>query len=209
MKELDRSIEDVITERPPTEQKFLLGHKLHIHASVFNLQLGNDAPARITPTHIRLDPNRKSVEVKVQRCPPEQKKFRNAYFQKFHFFEDAEPNPNALGHAASYLDPEDNSKYNVTIELRPAMQQSLARRHFSILKQSWQIFRGRYDFNNEILQHLLKNLSDAAFLHTCGIVSLQGILTSKRVLHGLANAAAHFQAHVLLFLQSMQNAFRS
>lgn len=50
---------------------------------------------------------------------------------------------------------------------------------------------------------------DPEFYDACGIITPQGMLTLKRVLHGLKNAAAHFHAHVTVRFQATQDALKS
>ena len=149
---------------------------------------------------VRLEPGRKPIKVKGRRYSPEQRKFLHKYVEKLKeldFFVDM---PTAEWQAAPLLVPKlgSKAKFRMAVDLRPV--------NAATIKESWPMPHlnsevndfaksscfSSLDFVSGYWQLPLEEESQSA----CGVVTPFGVVASKRVLPGLANATAYFQRTV-------------
>ena len=158
---------------------------------------------------VRLKPNETPIRVKARRYSPDQRAFLDKYLKKLLELDFCEEMPTASWHAAPLLVLKNNSKskYRLAIDLRPV--------NAATTKESWPMphldsevldFRGSaffaiLDFVSAYWQLPLHPESYTL----CGIVGPKGVIVSKRVLPGLANATSHFQSTVEPLFQELRD----
>ena len=149
---------------------------------------------------VRLQDGAKPVRVKARRYPPDQRAFLDSYLKALVDLDMCVELPNADWQAAPLCvaKPGSRSKFRLAIDLRPV--------NSATVKESWpmpHLESELLDFKGSAVFAVLDFVS--AFwqlpLHpesytTCGIVGPKGVVASKRVLPGMANASAYFQRTV-------------
>ena len=162
---------------------------------------------------VRLKHGYRPIRVKARRYSGEQRNFLNQYvdqLKEMGFFEDM---PTAEWQAAPLLVPKPGSKagYRMTVDLRPV--------NAATIKESWpmphldsevQDFSGSncfasLDFVSGYWQLPLHPDSYSA----CGVVTPRGVVISKRVLQGLANAVSFFQSSIEPLFSSLRGHFKA
>lgn len=149
---------------------------------------------------VRLEENRRSVRVKARRYSPDQREFLNKYVETLVEMGFCVDMPTAEWQAAPLLVPKIGSKakFRMAIDLRPV--------NAATVKVSWpmpHIDSEVNDFAGSICFACMDFVSgywqlplDPVSYIACGIVTPKGVVASKRVLPGLANATAHFQSTI-------------
>lgn len=166
------------------------------HREIFRIRLGNSPPAKVEPMHIRLDPNCRPVRAKARRYSQEQRKFLDKYVETLQDLDFVVEVTTATWQAAPLLVPKKGAaKFRLTVDLRPV--------NSATIKEDWpmpHVDSEVLDFANSTCFAVVDFASGywQLPLHpdsydACGIVTPKGVVASKRVLQGLANATAHFQ----------------
>ena len=149
---------------------------------------------------LQVEPGKRPIRVKARRYPPDQRQFLDKYIDKLREIDFFVEMPTAEWQAAPLLVPKRDSKakFRMAVDLRPI--------NAATIKESWP------------MPHLDSEISDFAGstcfaildfvsgywqlpLHPdsyslCGVVTPKGVVASKRVLPGLANATSYFQSTV-------------
>lgn len=158
---------------------------------------------------VRLKKDARPIKVKARRYSPEQREFLNAYFKRLMELDFCMEMPTATWQAAPLLvaKPKSKAKYRLAIDLRPV--------NAATIKESWPMphldsevldFEGSgafavLDFVSAYWQLPVHRDS----YECCGIVGPRGVVASKRVLRGLANATAYFQSTVEPLFSSLRS----
>lgn len=149
---------------------------------------------------VRLKPNKTPLRVKARRYSPEQRSFLEKYKNQLIEMDFVTEMPTAEWQASPLLIPKPgpNSKYRLAIDFRPVNSASI--------KESWPMPHldsevidiagsscfSSLDFVSAYWQLPLHPDSYTA----CGIITPKGVVASRRVLPGLANATSYFQSTV-------------
>ena len=158
---------------------------------------------------VRLQHGYRPIRVKARRYSGEQRAFLNAYvdkLKKMGFFEEM---PTAEWQAAPLLVPKPGTKagYRMTVDLRPV--------NSATIKESWpmpHLDSEVFDFSGSKCFASLDFVSGYWQLplhpesyNSCGVITPHGVVISKRVLQGLANAVAFFQSSVEPLFSSLRD----
>ena len=175
----------------------------------FRIRLGKSPPAKVSPMMVRLKENCLPIRVKARRYSAEQRGFLDAYLKKLVDLGFCEEMATATWKAVPVLvhKKESRSKYRLAIDLRPV--------NAATMKESWpmpHLDSEILDFKGSVCFAVLDFVSAYWQLplhpdsyETCGIVGPRGLIVSKRVLPGLANAASYFRSTVEPLFQEMRN----
>ena len=157
---------------------------------------------------VRLRDNCSPVRVKARRYSAEQREFLDAYLHKPLELGFCKEMATASWQAAPLLvhKKDSKSKYRLAIDLRPVnaatLKESWPMPHLDseVLEFKGSMFFAVLDFFSAYWQLQLHPDSYTA----CGIVGPRGVVVSKRVLPGLANATSYFQSTVEPLFQELR-----
>lgn len=156
---------------------------------------------------VRLDPTKRPVRVKARRYSPDQRRFLDKYIDTLRKMDFVVDMPTASWQAAPLLVPKPGkATYRMAVDLRPV--------NAATVKEAWPMphlesevhdFAGStcfasLDFVSGYWQLPLHPESYAA----CGIITPKGVVASRRVLPGLANATSFFQSTVEPLFSSLR-----
>lgn len=146
---------------------------------------------------IKLDPTKQPVKSKVRRYTPEKRRFLNTYVDQLVQMGFLVPSNNAQWQSAPNLVPKQSrAQFRTKIDLRPVNAGTESEEwHMQNPDAEMQDFEGHDYFASVdfVLGYWQLPLHPESY-DKCGIVCPNGIYFSTRVLHGLQNAAAHFQS---------------
>lgn len=149
---------------------------------------------------VRIQSGKKPIRSKARRYPPDQRHFLDKYvdtLKDMDFFMDM---PTAEWQSAPLMIPKPGSKakLRMAVDLRPVSS--------ATIKESWpmphlgseiQDFAGSKCFASiEFVSAYWQLPLHVESYTACGVVTPKGVVASKRVLPGLANAGAYFQSTV-------------
>lgn len=164
------------------------------YKAVFRVRLGKAPPADVPPMRVRLQPGCKAVRVKARRYSPEQRRFLDKYVDTLRAMDFVVDLPTAEWQAAPLLVPKPNSaaKFRLAVDLRPV--------NAATIKEAWpmphldsevQDFSGSTCFAGlDFVSGYWQLPVHPDSYTSCGIVTPRGVVASKRVLPGLANATS-------------------
>jgi len=149
---------------------------------------------------VRLKHGYRPIRVKARRYTGEQRNFLNKYVERLKEMGFAEDMPTAEWQAAPLILPKPGSRagFRLTVDLRPV--------NAATIKESWpmpHLDSEVFDFAGSKCFASLDFVSgywqlplhpDSYF--ACGVVTPRGVVISKRVLPGLANAMSYFQSSI-------------
>ncbi len=166
----------------------------------FRLRLGESPPAAVEPLRVRQRANVQPVKAKARRYSPEQRAFLDKYIAQLIRMGFCEENATADWQEAPLLVPKraSRAKFRLAIDLRPV--------NSATIKEAWPMphldsevndFRGSCCFSTlDFVSGYWQLPVHPDSYHACGIVTPRGVVVSKRVLPGLANATSYFQSTV-------------